>query len=77
MKRHEVTFTWYGGNEQANDSFHFSSQEAAQEKFDELRDVIEHNFADCSTVEIVDEDDFFGIRDTVTGAFAKVTIDEV
>ena len=72
MKRYEVTFSYYSGNESASDTFHFSDQQAALDKFAELRDVIEHNFADCPGAEVVDEPDFFGIRDPRDGAFARV-----
>ncbi len=73
MKRYEVTFSYYSGNESASDSFHFSDEQAARDKVAELRDVIEHNFAGCPDAEVVDEPGFFGIRDPRDGAFARVT----
>ena len=75
MKHHEVHFTYFGGNESASDTFRFSSAQEAQEKFCELRDVIEHNFAQCARPEVIDEPDFFGIRDLEDGSFARVILD--
>ena len=75
MKRKEVTFSYYSDGSSASDTFHFSDETAALEKFAELRDVIEHNFAEVVNPEIIDEPGFFGIRDTETGSFARVTMD--
>ncbi|MBO4871449.1 MAG: hypothetical protein J5565_05650 [Muribaculaceae bacterium] len=75
MTRHIVTFSHYSESGNASDTFHFSDKKAAQEKFLELRDVIEHNYADCPDVEIIDEPDFFGMRNPEDGSFARVTLD--
>ncbi|MBO7609302.1 MAG: hypothetical protein J6S96_03770 [Muribaculaceae bacterium] len=75
MKKIIVTFSYFSEGSSASDTFHFSDEKAAKDKFAELRDVIEHNFADVAEPEIIDEPDFFGIRDTETGSFARVTID--
>lgn len=75
MNRIEVTFSYYSDESSANDSFHFSDEAAAKVKFTELRDIIEHNFADVANPEIIDEPGFFGIRDSETGCFARVTIE--
>ena len=75
MKRKEVTFSYYSDGSSASDTFHFSDVTAALEKFTELRDVIEHNFAEVVNPEIIDEPGFFGIRNTETGSFARVTMD--
>lgn len=75
MKKKEVIFSYYSDGSSASDTFHFSDETAAQQKFSQLRDVIEHNFADVVNPEIIDEPGFFGIRDTESGSFARVTID--
>ena len=75
MQRIEVCFSYYSEGSSATDTFHYSDEAAAHEKFLELRDIIEHNFADCVNPEIIDEPDFFGMRDVTDGSFARVTLD--
>ena len=75
MKQYVVTFSYYSQGSSASDTFHFSNEEQAQAKFQELRDVIEHNYAGCENPEIIDEADFFGIRDRADGSFARVTLE--
>ncbi|MBR1803598.1 MAG: hypothetical protein IJ775_01650 [Muribaculaceae bacterium] len=75
MEKYEVSFSYYSEGSSATDTFHFSDKTAAREKFLELRDVIEHNYGDCPNAEIIDEPDFFGMRDPSDGSFARVTLD--
>ena len=57
MKKTEVIFSYYSDGSSASDTFHFSDETAAQEKFSQLRDVIEHNFADVVNPEVIIEVD--------------------
>ena len=75
MKKYEVSFSYYSEGSSATDTFHYSDEAAAREKFLELRDVIEHNYADCPEAEIIDEPGFFGMRDPGDGSFARVILD--
>lgn len=75
MTHYQVTFSYFSEGGSADDTFHFSSEADAREKFAELRDVIEHNYAHCVEREVIDEPDFFGIRDCSDGSFARVMID--
>lgn len=70
-----VQFDYYNSSgASGSDSYRFSSQEEAQAKFDELRDMIDESFQGDTNVEVVDEPDFYGKRHLETNSYARVYI---
>ncbi len=75
-QKYVVQFDYYNESGAAgSDSYRFSTQEEAQKKFDEMRDMIAESFPDGDDIEVVDEPDFYGRRMTSTGSYAKVYMD--
>lgn len=69
-----VDFIYYSDGESGSDTYRMDSAAEAQAKVAELKAAIEENFSECTDVERIEEDDFFGILDHKTGDFAKVII---
>ena len=60
------------GYASGSDTFRFTSQDEAQAKFDEMRDMIDESFQGATDIEVVDEPDFYGKRMRDTGSYARV-----
>lgn len=71
---YRVTFQYYTETEDGNDTFRFSSEQKAMDKFCELSEIISEQFSNSPDSEVIDEPDFFGIIDHSTGEWAKVFI---
>lgn len=72
-KKIVVQFDYYNSSgASGSDSYRFASQEEAQAKFDEMRDMIDESFLGETDVEVVDEPDFYGKRMRETGSYARV-----
>lgn len=72
-KKIVVQFDYYNSSgASGSDSYRFASQEEAQAKFDEMRDMIDESFQVETDVEVVDEPDFYGKRMIETGSYARV-----
>lgn len=68
-----VQFDYYNSSgASGSDSYRFASQEEAQVKFDEMRDMIDESFQGETDVEVIDEPDFYGKRMRETGSYARV-----
>ena len=74
MKKHIVYYEYASESESGSNRYLFDDKEEAMSKFTELSSVIEELFAQETDVELIDEDDFFGIRDQRTGDYAKVVL---
>ena len=74
MMKHIVYYEYASESESGSNRYHFDDKEEAMSKFTELSSVIEELFAQETDVELIDEDDFFGIRDQRTGDYAKVVL---
>jgi hypothetical protein len=74
MEQYRVYFEYYSQGELGSDCYRFTDVEVTRAKVEELRDAIAGNFDVSAQLEIVDEDDFYGIMDRATGDYAKVII---
>lgn len=74
MKRYQVYFEYYSRGESGSDDYRFASPEEARAKVEELREAIVAGFGATGDLEVIDEDDFYGIMDRSTGDYAKVII---
>ncbi len=78
--RFEVSYQYFFESESADDSFRFSNRAETLERFNHFRDIINHQWlpmmranADTS-LEIVDEPDFYGVINHATGEWVKTTL---
>lgn len=74
MKRYQVYFEYYSRGESGSDDYRFASPEEARAKVEELREAIVAGFGATGDLEVIDEDDFYGIMDRSTGDYAKLII---
>lgn len=74
MKRYQVYFQYFNQGETGSDAYRFASPEEARAKVEELREAIVAGFDARGDLEVIDEDDFYGIMDRATGDYAKVII---
>lgn len=70
----KVTFQYFSESEDGCDTFSFSSEEKALNKFAEMAEIISEQFDGCTSAEVIDEPGFFGIVDHETGDWGKVFI---
>ncbi len=71
-----VTFDYYMQGESGSDTYRLPSREAALEKFTVLKRHIEAELPlSPDGIELVDEPDFYGFRDTATGNYLRVYLD--
>ena len=77
MDNYIVYFEYYSEGESGNDKYRFSSEPAALEKMEELKQAIKMNFSDCTDSKTIAEPDFFGIMVHKTGDFAKVVLKKI
>jgi len=75
MKRYQVYFQYFNQGETGSDAYRFASPEEARAKVEELREAIVAGFDARRDLEVIDEDDFYGIMDRATGDYAKVIIE--
>ena len=74
MKRYQVYFQYFNQGETGSDAYRFASPEEARAKVEELREAIVAGFEARGDLEVIDEDEFYGIMDRATGDYAKVII---
>ena len=65
MKRYQVYFQYFNQGETGSDAYRFASPEEAR---------VVAGFEARGDLEVIDEDDFYGIMDRATGDYAKVII---
>ena len=75
MKGYQVYFQYFNQGETGSDAYRFASPEEARAKVEELREAIVAGFDARRDLEVIDEDDFYGIMDRATGDYAKVIIE--
>ena len=77
MKRYEVTLDYCVGGESGTDTYRFNEQEKALDKWAECCEIVDEIMAGRDSVERVDEDDFYGIRDRQDDDYARTYITEI
>ena len=74
MKHYEVTLDYSRGDESGTDTYRFAAMEQACDKWAECCEIVDEIMEGCDSVERVDEEDFYGIRDVNTGDYARAFI---
>ena len=75
MKRYQVYLQYFNQAETVSDAYRFASPDEVRAQVQELREAIVAGFDARGDLEVIDEDDFYGIMDRATGDYAKVIIE--
>ena len=74
MKHYEVTLDYNCMDESGTDTYRFSQEQAALDKWAECCEIVDEIMEGHDNVERVDEDDFYGILDRNNGDYARTFI---